>query len=100
MGCSELYDMVNVTMEQREKDTAAVAASSPVSRPADSPPHASSAKPQDQPGYYKGMLTGDLKRDNGASSGDMLKRSLQLAGGAAALLGLLLLGFLSSNGLV
>lgn len=46
------------------------------------------------------MLTSDLRQDNGSGAGDMLKRSLQLAGGAAALLAVLLLGFLSSNGLV
>lgn len=104
VGCSELYDMVTVTMDQQQKDAATALAATPVTtgRPdTASPPHASgSASPQDQPGYYKGMLTSGLRQDNGASSGDMLKRSLKLAGGAAALLALLLLAFLSSNGLV
>jgi hypothetical protein len=36
--------------------------------------------PQQQQGYYSGLITSGLERDNGASSGDMLKRSLQLAG--------------------
>jgi hypothetical protein len=30
--------------------------------------------------YYKGLVTSGLQQDNGASSADMLKRSLQLAG--------------------
>ncbi|GFH29602.1 hypothetical protein HaLaN_28290 [Haematococcus lacustris] len=38
--------------------------------------------------------------DNKATAGDMLKRSLQLAGGAAALLLMLVLAFLFSNGLL
>ena len=63
-------------------------------------PAETAVRPQDRPGYYSGMLTSDLRQDNGSGAGDMLKRSLQLAGGAAALLAVLLLGFLSSNGLV
>ena len=42
---------------------------------ADSLPHASGAEPQDQPVYYKGMLTGELRRDNETSSDGMPHRA-------------------------
>lgn len=51
------------------------------------PAAGSSSAPQQQQapggaGYYAGLLTTDVREDNGASAGDMLKRSLQLAGAA------------------
>eukprot|EP00195_Chlamydomonas_chlamydogama_P007211 CAMPEP_0202898058 /NCGR_PEP_ID=MMETSP1392-20130828/6669_1 /ASSEMBLY_ACC=CAM_ASM_000868 /TAXON_ID=225041 /ORGANISM="Chlamydomonas chlamydogama, Strain SAG 11-48b" /LENGTH=155 /DNA_ID=CAMNT_0049583875 /DNA_START=232 /DNA_END=700 /DNA_ORIENTATION=- len=48
--------------------------------------------------YYAGLISSDIRQDNNASGGDMLKRSLQLAGGVALLLALLTAAFLKSNG--
>jgi hypothetical protein len=59
-----------------------------------------SPRPQDAEGYYAGLLTRKLNESNGASSADMLKRNLSLAGGVSGLLALLVLGFLASNGLL
>ncbi|KAJ9505228.1 hypothetical protein QJQ45_024301 [Haematococcus lacustris] len=61
---------------------------------------AQGSKPAYGASYYTGLLTNDIQTDNKATAGDMLKRSLQLAGGAAALLLLLVLAFLFSNGLL
>eukprot|EP00197_Chlamydomonas_leiostraca_P003216 CAMPEP_0202871216 /NCGR_PEP_ID=MMETSP1391-20130828/18107_1 /ASSEMBLY_ACC=CAM_ASM_000867 /TAXON_ID=1034604 /ORGANISM="Chlamydomonas leiostraca, Strain SAG 11-49" /LENGTH=130 /DNA_ID=CAMNT_0049551951 /DNA_START=86 /DNA_END=478 /DNA_ORIENTATION=+ len=72
----------------------------PGANPAATKPQGSSQKGQYGAAYYSGMVTSGLSQDNGASPADMLKRSLRLAGGVAALLGLLTYGFLASNGLV
>lgn len=48
----------------------------------------------------QGLLTSELKQDNGASANDMLKRNLQLALGVSGLLAALVLGFMASNGLL
>ncbi|PNW84412.1 hypothetical protein CHLRE_03g144384v5 [Chlamydomonas reinhardtii] len=50
--------------------------------------------------YYAGLLKTDVRIDNGSSANDMLFRNMQLAGGVTGLLGLLLLGFMASNGLL
>jgi|LauGreSuBDMM15SN_2_FD.fasta_scaffold364968_1 hypothetical protein len=92
--------MVNSTSEQKDRDgaSAAIEASSPA---ASSPPQIPRpTSPSSQSGYYSGLVTSDLRQDNGSSSADMLKRNLQLAGGVTGVLALLVLGFLSSNGLV
>jgi hypothetical protein len=50
--------------------------------------------------YYQGLLTTDMREDNGSSSQEMLSRNLKLAGGVAGFLVLLVVGFLASNGLL
>lgn len=75
-------------------------ASPPSPSPTTSAPSQSKSTPERGVSYYTGLLTSDIKEDNKASSADMLGRSLQLAGGVAGLLGLLVVGFMASNGLL
>ncbi len=98
IGCSELYSMVSAIEQQTDTQPASTAPQAQAATPSASTagpaqPSASSSAPgtSQQPGkaapqqpggaaYYKGLLASDLKQDNGASSADMLKRSLGLAG--------------------
>ncbi|KAI8475931.1 MAG: hypothetical protein J3K34DRAFT_403234 [Monoraphidium minutum] len=117
IGCSDLYNMVQAVSEQQaatQRPAEAAPSSQPQQPDAPSEPSAAAAAAAQQQAsasagappvvggarYYGGLLTSDLGQDNGASAGDMLKRSLQLAGGVAGLLALLVLGFLASNGLL
>lgn len=56
--------------------------------------------PLDGVNYYKGLITSDIREDNGSSSQEMLGRNLKLAGGVAGFLLALILGFMASNGLL
>lgn len=116
VGCSDLYNMTEAINAQSQLDQTPQGtalptrsnaadqchtpseASQPVSTVEDAPTATSNA--QRGVGYYAGMVTTDLKVDNNASGSDMLKRSLQLAGGVAGVLMLLTYLFLASNNLV
>ena len=67
------------------------------------PSEAQSTKPQevsDGIKYYQGLVTSDIREDNGSSSNEMLGRNLKLAGGVAGVLVFLVVAFLASNGLL
>jgi hypothetical protein len=82
--CSDLYNLTQSIADQQQ-----------AAQPQPQPQQAAAPQPQPQQGqgqqqrpqpggasYYAGLVTTDLRQDNGASGSDMLKRSLQFAGGA------------------
>ncbi|KAF6266507.1 hypothetical protein COO60DRAFT_1623389 [Scenedesmus sp. NREL 46B-D3] len=113
VGCSDLYNMAEEIKAQSQVDqsrrSTALPASSDAAPPYHPPPGPGKNVKEPPPpaastnrgvGYYAGLVTTSLEVDNKASGADMLKRSLQLAGGVAGLLALLTYIFLASNNLV
>jgi len=102
VACSDLANLVeSVNAAQATAAAAASAASTAApAAPAAASTAAAAGKPEYGASYYSGLVTSPVSQDNGAGASDMLRRSLQLAGGAAALLGGLLVAFMASNGLL